>query len=92
MLTDTVHVINAAPKWHNTIGDGLSGNLTCHIYVFFELSFLYVSLQFPSMFPLLTYSQSFFSLSVDYPRHSRRRRSQILILLIQDKSKNYFTT
>ena len=29
------------------------------IMFFFELSFLYVSLQFPSMFPLLTYSQSF---------------------------------
>ena len=38
---------------------------------FFELLFSYVSLQFPSMFPLLTYSQSFFSLSADYPRHSR---------------------
>ena len=38
---------------------------------FFELLFSYVSSQFPSMFPLLTYSQSCFSLSADYPRHSR---------------------
>ena len=59
---------------------------------FFELLFSYVSSQFPSMFSLLTYSDSFFSLSTDYPRHSRRRRSTILILLIQDKSKNHFTT
>ena len=41
-------------------------------FMFFsELLFPYVSLQFPSMFPLLTYSQSFFSLSADYLRHSR---------------------
>ena len=44
---------------------------------FFELLFSYVSLQFSSMFPLLTYFQSFISLSADHPRHSRRRRSQI---------------
>ena len=44
---------------------------------FFELLFSYVSSQFPSMFLLLTYSQSFFSLSADYPRHSRQRRSKI---------------
>ena len=37
----------------------------------FELLFSYISLQFPSMFLLLTYSQSFFSLSADYLRHSR---------------------
>ena len=30
-----------------------------------------------SMFPLLTYSQSFIFLSADHPRHSRRRRSKI---------------
>ena len=59
---------------------------------FFELLFSYVSSQFPSMFPLLTYSQSFLSLSADYLRHSRRRRSQISILLIQEKSRNHFTT
>ena len=51
---------------------------------FFELLFSYVSLQFPSMFLLLTYSQSFFSLSADHPRHSRQRRSKISILLIQE--------
>ena len=49
----------------------LSGNWTCRIYVFFELLFSYVSSQFPSMFLLLTYSQSFFSLPADYLRHSR---------------------
>ena len=39
----------------------------------FSLNFLfsYVHSQFPSMFLLLTYSQSFFSLSADYLRHSR---------------------
>ena len=52
----------------------------------FSLNFLfsYVSSQFPSMFSLLTYFQSFFSLSADHPRHSRRRRSKISILLIQE--------
>ena len=52
----------------------------------FSLNFYFLMLlsQFPSMFPLLTYSQSFFSLSADYPRHSRRRRSKISILLIQE--------
>ena len=59
---------------------------------FFELLFSYVSSQFPSMFLLLTHSQSFFSLSADYPKHSRRRRCQISILLIQDKYKNHFAT
>ena len=45
----------------------------------FSLSFYFLMflLQFPSMFPLLTYSQSFFSLSADYLRYSRRRRSKI---------------
>ena len=38
---------------------------------FFELLFSYVLSQFPSMFPLLIYSHSFFSLSADYPRHTR---------------------
>ena len=51
---------------------------------FFELLFFLCSSQFPSMFPLLTYSQSFFSLSADHPRHSRQRRSKISILLIQE--------
>ena len=45
----------------------------------FSLNFYlpYVSSQFPSMFLLLTYSLSLFSLSADYPRHSRQRRSKI---------------
>ena len=47
------------------------------IMFFFELLFPYAFSQFPSMFPLLTYSQSFFSLSADYPRHSRWRKSKI---------------
>ena len=51
---------------------------------FFELLFSYVSSQFPFMFPLLTYYQLFFSLSGDYLRHSRRRRSKISILLIPE--------
>ena len=38
---------------------------------FFELLFSHVSLQFPSIFPSLTYSPSSASLSADYPRHSR---------------------
>ena len=39
----------------------------------FPLNFYFLMFlsQFPSMFPLLTYSYSFFSLSADYPRHSR---------------------
>ena len=39
----------------------------------FSLNFYFLMLlsQFPSMFPLLTYSHSFFSLSADYPRHTR---------------------
>ena len=44
---------------------------------FFELLFFMFLSPFPSMFLLLTYSQSFFSLSADYPRHSRQRRSKI---------------
>ena len=44
---------------------------------FLNFYFLMFLLQFPSMFPLLTYSQSLFSLSADYPRHSRQRRSKI---------------
>ena len=63
-----------------------------HLCFSLNFYFLMFPSQFPSMFPLLTYSQSFFSLSADYPRHSRQRRSQILILLIQDKSKNHFMT
>ena len=45
----------------------------------FSLNFYFLMLlsRFPSMFPLLTYFQSFFSLSADYLRHSRRRRSKI---------------
>ena len=52
----------------------------------FSLNFYFLMFlsQFPSMFPLLTYSQSFFSLSAYHRRHSRRRRSKILILLIQE--------
>ena len=52
----------------------------------FSLNFYFLMFlsQFPSMFPLLTYSQSFFSLSADHPRHSRRRRSNVLTLLIQE--------
>ena len=48
-----------------------------HLCFSLNFYFLMFLLQFPSMFPLLTYSQSFFSLSADYPRHSRRRRSKI---------------
>ena len=36
-------------------------------------------------FPLLTYSQSFLFLSADHPRHSKQRRSQISILLVQGR-------
>src|ERR1700743_3137785 len=43
---------------------------------FFELLFSYVSSQFPSMFPLLTYSQTFFSLSADHPRHFKKKGKQ----------------
>ena len=49
----------------------LSGNWTCCIMFFFELLFSYVPSQFSSMFPLLTYFQSFLSLSADHLRHSR---------------------
>ena len=38
---------------------------------FFELFIFLFSPPFPSIFPLLTYSQLFFSLSADHPRHSR---------------------
>ena len=62
------------------------------IMFFFELVFSYVPLQFPSMFLLLTYSQSLIPLSAQYPRHSRRRRSKISIQLIQEQSKYNFTT
>ena len=48
-----------------------------HLCFSLNFYFPYVSLQFPSMFSLLTYFHSFFSLSADYPRHSRQRRSKI---------------
>ena len=48
-----------------------------HLCFSLNFYFSYVSSQFPSMFSLLTYSHSFFSLSADYPRHSRQRRSKI---------------
>ena len=51
---------------------------------FFELFIFLCSPQFPSMFPLLTCFQSFFSLSANHPRHSRQRRNKISILLIQE--------
>ena len=63
-----------------------------HLCFSLNFYFLMFLLQFPSMFPLLTYSQSFFSLSADYPRHSRRRRSKISIPLIQEQSKCHFMT
>ena len=59
---------------------------------FFELLFFYASLKFPSMFPLLTYSHSFFSLSDDYPRHSGQRRSKIQFNYYRKQSKYHFTT
>ena len=54
----------------------------CFLLNFYFLMFLW---QFPSMFPFLTYSQSFIFLSADYPRHPRGRRSKILIHLIKGK-------
>src|SRR6202000_443254 len=59
-------------------------SLNFYFYMFLRL--------FPSMFPLLTYSQSFLFLSADHPRHSRQRRSKNSILLVQEQSKNHFTT
>ena len=58
----------------------------------FSLNFYFLMFfsQFPSMFLLLTYSQSLFLLFDHHPRHSRWRRSQILILLIQDKVQKSF--
>ena len=52
----------------------------------FSLNFLFFICfsQFPSMFPLLTYSKLFFPLSANRPRHSRQRRSKNSILLIQE--------
>ena len=43
------------------------------LHLCFSLNFYFLMFlsQFPSMFPLLTYSQSFFSLPADYSRHSR---------------------
>ena len=45
----------------------------------FSLNFYFLCFprNFLLCFPLLTYSQSFFSLSADHPRHSRRRKSKI---------------
>ena len=48
-----------------------------HLCFSLNFSFSYVLCNFLLCFPLLTYSQSFFSLSADYPRHSRQRRSKI---------------
>ena len=56
-----------------------------HLCFSFKLLFFLCSLKFPLIIPLLTYSQSFFSLSADHPRHSRQRRSKSLVLPIQEK-------
>ena len=55
-----------------------------HLCFSLNFSFSMFPCLFPSMFSLLTYSQSFFSLSADHPRHTRQRRSEISILLIQE--------
>ena len=60
--------------------------------LFFKLLFSYVPLAISFYVPLTNLFSIILFLSADYLRHSRRRRSQILILLIQDKSKNHFAT
>ena len=57
---------------------------------FFELLFSYVSLAISLYVSLLTYSLLFILLSADYLRHSKERRSKILIQPIQEKSKISF--
>ena len=49
------------------------------LHLCFSLNFYFLMFlcNFPLCFSLLTYSQSFFSLSADYLRHSRQRRSKI---------------
>ena len=66
---------------HGDIVRKLDLSHLCFSLNFYFLMFLS---QFPSMFLLLIYSQSFLSLSADHPRHSRQRRSKISILLIQE--------
>ena len=63
----------------------LSGNWTCRIYVFL-LNFYFSMLLrlFPPMFPLLTYSQSFFSLICPSPETHKTKEKQDSILLIQE--------
>ena len=72
----------------------MSGNWTCHNYVFLWtfFNFLYIFLNFLLYFPLLTYSQSFTPISAHYLRHSRWRISKNLIQLILEQSKYHFTT
>ena len=54
------------------------------IMFFFELLFLIFLSQFPSMFPLLTYSQSLFSLICWSPKTLKPKEKQDLILLLQE--------
>ena len=58
-------------------GDAVRKLDLSHLCFSLNFYFLMFLSQFPSMFPLLTYSQSFFPLSADYPTHSRQRRSKI---------------
>ena len=72
-LSDEVWLKVASRAANFTNSDSiLSGNWTCRTYVFLlNFYFPYVSLQFLSVFSLLTYFYSFFPLSANYPRHSK---------------------
>ena len=64
-------------EWNNTLLVGLCQEIGLVASMFFfELLFSYVSSQFPSMFPLLTYSQSFFFLICWSPETLKTKEKQ----------------
>ena len=77
----TCHECNLLPQKYHTYVSVRKLDLShlCFSLNFYCLMFL---LQFPSMFPLLTYSQLLIFLSDNHSRHSRQNRSKISIHLI----------
>ena len=63
-----------------------------HLCFSLNFYFLMSLLQFPSMFPLLTYSPSFFFLICCLPKTLKMKEKQDSIQLIQEQSKYHFTT
>ena len=80
---DWVVLGNIGQQWCQEIG-------LVTVMFFFKLLFSYVFLQFPSMFPVLTHSQSFVPLSANYLRHSKMKDIKKEVYLIEQESLKSF--